>query len=171
MVCALLIEESDAWWWWRRRRTRTSRSRCPSRSGASPYYFGTTELLCMTTKGKRESAPSRSTGAFIHRFIYYKGKYFDFLGDSKVAISNSRYKGNKCSGTIESSPAGYSSISLACIEGCAKNYRCTFGRYDLFGNNCHKFANRISAVLCTRSSYCPSWCRGSCDDAFYSRKR
>lgn len=170
LVCALLVDESDSWFW-RRRRRRTSRRIYPANTGGtSPYYFGTTNLFCMASKGKRGSAPSRSIWALTHRFINYKGKYFDFLRSSRVAISNSRYKGTKCSGGIESRPAGYSSLSLACIEGCAKNYRCTFGSYDLFRNNCHRFANRISAVLST-SSACPAWCHGSCNDAFYSKKR
>lgn len=88
----------------------------------------------------------------------------------KVVIFNFCYKGNKCSGIIESSLVGYSSISLVCIEGCVKNYRCMFGCYDLFGNNCYKFVNRILVVLCMRFSYCLLWCCGLCDDVFYSWK-
>ena len=51
--------------------------------GASPYYFGTTNLWCMRKKGKR-GAPSRNTWAVIHRFIYYKGYYFEYIGRNLV---------------------------------------------------------------------------------------
>lgn len=55
------------------------------KGGASPYYFGTTNLWCMmkNEKGKRD-APWRSTIALTHRFIYYKGYYFDFLSKYKT---------------------------------------------------------------------------------------
>ena len=52
--------------------------------GASPYYFGTTNLWCIK-KGKRE-APSRGTWSLSHRFIYYKGYYFEFLSKNLLNI-------------------------------------------------------------------------------------
>ncbi|XP_011421702.1 uncharacterized protein [Magallana gigas] len=160
VVVFVLLSEADAWWVF----GGGSSSQCPSRGGASPYYFGTTNLFCMA--GKR-GAPARGTWALSHRFIYYKGYYFEFLSSSKASISTQRQAAGRCSGGRESSPAGYSELSLECIKGCAKNYRCHFGTYSLLGNNCHKFANRLSEVLCTRGTSCPSWCQGSCNDAVY----
>ena len=46
--------------------------------GTDPYYFGTTNLLCMLRE-KRE-APRRAQWVLTHRFFYYQGYYFDFLG-------------------------------------------------------------------------------------------
>ena len=46
--------------------------------GTDPYYFGTTNLLCMLRE-KRE-APRRAQWEISHRFLYYEGYYFDFLG-------------------------------------------------------------------------------------------
>ena len=46
--------------------------------GTDPYYFGTTHLLCMLRE-KRE-APRRAHWEISHRFLYYQGYYFDFLG-------------------------------------------------------------------------------------------
>ncbi|XP_078312493.1 uncharacterized protein LOC111132763 [Crassostrea virginica] len=158
VICALFCE-TDAWFWRRRR----GGSQCPSTGGASPYYFGTTSLWCLS-KGKR-GAPSRSTWALKHRFIYYKGYYFELWSNSYAYIGTSAQGSSKCSIKREGSPAGYSRLSLDCIKGCARNYRCAYGRYRLLGNNCHKFANRLSAVLCTTGTTCPSWCRGSCNHA------
>ncbi|XP_062573575.1 uncharacterized protein LOC134235458 [Saccostrea cucullata] len=165
VLCALCLQ-ADAWWvrkWWGKRGNNRG---CPARGGASPYYFGTTKLSCI--KKFKRGAPTRGRLSYTHRFIYYKGKYFDFLGNSKVAISNSRLAGSRCSGGREGSPAGYSTVSLSCIEGCARNYRCAYGRYSLWRNNCHDFANRISKVLCKRGSGCPSWCQRSCNYAYYT---
>uniref|UniRef100_K1RWS8 Uncharacterized protein n=1 Tax=Magallana gigas TaxID=29159 RepID=K1RWS8_MAGGI len=89
-------------------------------------------------------------------------------GNSKASISTQRQAASRCSGGRENLPAGYSKLSLDCIKGCARNYRCHFGSYSLLGNNCHKFANRLSEVLCTRGTSCPSWCLGSCKDAVES---
>nr|XP_022345252.1 uncharacterized protein LOC111137850 [Crassostrea virginica] len=157
VTCALFCE-TDAWFW-----RRGNSSQCPKKGGASPYYFGTTNLWCIK-KGKRE-APSRGTWSLSHRFIYYKGYYFEFLRNSNAVIGTSARDSHRCSSRREGSPAGYSRLSLECIKGCARNYRCTYGRYRLLGNNCHKFANRLSAVLCTTGTTCPSWCLGSCNHA------
>ncbi|XP_061194329.1 uncharacterized protein LOC133202505 [Saccostrea echinata] len=164
VICVLFLQ-ADAWWvrrWW----GRNGNSRgCPARYGASPYYFGTTNLNCISSKKGKRGAPTRGRLSYIHRFIYYRGKYFDFIGKSVVVISNRRLEGHRCSGGREGSPAGYSTVSLSCIEGCARNYRCQYGSYGLFTNNCHDFANRMSKILCKRGSSCPTWCRGSCNHA------
>ena len=86
-------------------------------------------------------------------------------GNSNAVIGTRARDSHRCSSSREGSPAGYSRLSLECIKGCARNYRCTYGRYHLLGNKCHKFANCLSAVLCTTGKTCPSWCRGSCNHA------
>uniref|UniRef100_K1QVY3 Uncharacterized protein n=1 Tax=Magallana gigas TaxID=29159 RepID=K1QVY3_MAGGI len=85
--------------------------------------------------------------------------------NSKAYIGKNRFAHDRCPGGLESSAAGYSELSLDCIKGCARNYRCKYGYYTLLGNNCNVFANRISAVLCASGGHCPSWCRGNCNDA------
>ncbi|XP_078311626.1 uncharacterized protein LOC111134274 [Crassostrea virginica] len=156
VTCALFCE-TNAWFWWGSR----SHDQCPRSGGASPYYFGTTSLWCLS-KGKR-GAPSRSTWSLTHRFIYYKDFYFEFLGNSNAVIGTSARDSHRCSSSREGSPAGYSRLSLDCIKGCARNYRCRYGKYNLLWNNCHHFTNRFSAVLCTTGTTCPSWCLGSCN--------
>ncbi|XP_052706245.1 uncharacterized protein LOC128181767 isoform X2 [Crassostrea angulata] len=133
---------------------------------ATPYYFGTTDLSCMhrNIRGKR-SAPSRGTLEWVHRFIFYKGYYFEFFDNSKAYISTQRQFANVCPGGPESSPAGYSELDIDCIKGCARNYRCHFGSYSLLGNNCHHFTNEISRVLCTSGQSCPAWCLDDCNHA------
>ncbi|XP_078312609.1 uncharacterized protein LOC144619131 [Crassostrea virginica] len=136
---------------------------CPRRSGAYSYYFGTTDLHCM--RGKREM-PWRGIWEITHRLLYYRGYYFDFLDNSRAYILRSRRAGHRCDGGLEGSPAGYSQVSISCLKGCARNYRCQFGDYNLLSNNCHHFANRLSFVLCrVRKGYCPTWCLRSCNDA------
>lgn len=51
---------------------------------ASPYYFGTTDLTCMMRSDRRKrEIPQRSKLLWAHRFIYYKGYYFEFGSNSK----------------------------------------------------------------------------------------
>ena len=92
-------------------------------------------------------------------------KYSFYKGDSNAIIGESAHKSHRCSSSREDSPAGYSRLSLDCIKGCARNYRCTYGTYNFLLNNCHHFANRLSEVLCTTGTTCPSWCLGSCNHA------
>ncbi|XP_062573568.1 uncharacterized protein LOC134235448 isoform X1 [Saccostrea cucullata] len=157
----------DGWLFWGKKGNNND---CTKLDGAYPYYFGTTDLSCVIIqslkRGKR-SAPARGTLDLSHRFIEYRGNYYDLLSNSKVAISKSRLWGDSCSGSKEASPAGYSELSSECIEGCAKNYKCKYGSYNLLTNNCHHLANRLSEVLCRRGTTCPAWCEGSCNDAVY----
>eukprot|EP00105_Crassostrea_gigas_P007454 XP_011421704.1 PREDICTED: uncharacterized protein LOC105324338 [Crassostrea gigas] len=78
VVALVLVGQTDAWWLVGR---NGNNNQCPSRETATPYYFGTTDLSCMhrNIRGKR-SAPSRGTLEWVHRFIYYKGYYFEFFG-------------------------------------------------------------------------------------------
>ncbi|KAK3086345.1 hypothetical protein FSP39_017168 [Pinctada imbricata] len=134
-----------------------------SASGAKPYYFGTTSLLCMMTnakKGKRDSAPSRSTLRPSHRFIYYQGYYFEFgIGKQDLAVYSRTNAGSpRCSPKREGSAAGYSKLSVECLKKCTRSYEDVHGKYRLFKNNCHHFANRMSHILCN-SEKCPHWCK------------
>ncbi|XP_078313015.1 uncharacterized protein LOC144619359 [Crassostrea virginica] len=159
IVTLAFLVETEAWWLVGE---NGNDHQCPRRGGASPYYFGSTSLSCLTSS--KRGVPSRGIWELTHRFIYYKEFYFDFHSDSYATIARLRY-GGKCSGSTESSPAGYSYLSADCIKGCARNYRCKFGTYNALSNNCHKFANRLSEVLCTSGHTCPSWCLGSCNYA------
>ncbi|XP_061194585.1 uncharacterized protein LOC133202729 [Saccostrea echinata] len=165
LTCTLFVDVSCIGWLMK----GDSRG-CPYRGGAHTYYFGTTHLMCIIqhrNRGKR-GAPWRGPWTTDHRFIEYRGYYYDFQTNSKVSIARSRLRGDVCPGAKETSPAGYSEVSLDCIEGCAKNYRCRYGYYNFLFNNCHHFANRLSEVLCRRGTACPGWCRGSCNDVEYN---
>ncbi|XP_061170063.1 uncharacterized protein LOC133179290 [Saccostrea echinata] len=157
LVIPLLVP-LDAWLFW------NENSQCPARNGTFPYYFGTSDLRCMVAQPieHRRSASSRYIWSWTHRFIQYRGKYFDFLGNSEVKISSSRLNGHVCSGHMEKEPAGYSQLSLHCVEGCAKNYPCEYGKYKFVWNNCHQFTNRLSEVLCKSGNRCPLWCLRNC---------
>ena len=105
----------------------------------------------------------------LGEYTYWRIIHFFFLSfieNSKVEIGRSRLDGHRCDGGLEASPAGYSNVSIECLKGCARNYRCHFGDHSLLFNNCHFFANRLSSVLCTsKEGLCPTWCLKSCDDA------
>ena len=90
--------------------------------------------------------------------------FLSMQGDSYVTIVRKRY-GGRCSESITGSPAGYSYLSANCVKGCARNYCCKFGTYSALSNNCHRFANSLSEVLCTSGHTCHSWCLGSCNNA------
>lgn len=152
IVTALIVvscPSSNGIWFWTSQKT----SDCTGRDG-HPYYFGTTNLICMSSKGKR--APDRGLWDISHRWIYYQGFYFERLSDRDV-YGTSLTDSDKCSHQMESVPAGYSKLSVDCIQKCTNRYRQKYGGYSLLSNNCHKFANRLSAILCD-SVTCPSWC-------------
>ena len=105
-------------------------------------------------------------------YVFKSLNYSFYKDGSKAYIGRSAKDSHRCSSSREGSPAGYSRLSLDCIKGCARNYRCKYGKFKLLlGNNCHKFANRLSAVLCTTGTTCPSWCLGSCNDAVESYQK
>ncbi|KAJ8317776.1 hypothetical protein KUTeg_004670 [Tegillarca granosa] len=120
IILVLDIQDSEAWWW----RRRTKSSNC---NGGKPYYFGTTNLWCIK-KYKRGAAPSRGTWTLKHRWIYYEGFYFERLGNGEV-YGTKPTAASKCSWRRESSPAGYSSLSVNCIKRCTEKYRARYGRY------------------------------------------
>lgn len=137
--------------WW----NSDSTDYCPEWESASPYYFGTTDLTFMMTERRKRELQQRSERLWAHRFIYYKGYYFEFGSNTAHIGTNRSY--NHCYGAVESTPAGYSTMSLDCIKKCTSHYRCYFGDYHLLDNNCHVFANRLSQVLCFKKQ-CPNWC-------------
>lgn len=110
----------------------------------------------MTKKGKRD-APSRGTKVLSHRWIQYKGYYFERINSGDIYTYGSSTESDKCSTQRESKPAGYSSLSVDCIKRCTNKYQRKYGSYGWWGNNCHHYANRISEILCTKTT-CPSWC-------------
>lgn len=126
-----------------------------------PYWFGETNLGCLLGKnGKRgkRTPTHRYTLSLSHRWIHYRGHYFEFIGPGSVVYSSiSPFKAAECPPWQESRVAGYGVLSLDCIKRCTRNYEREFGAYNFVVNNCHVFANRISDMLCTASS-CPSWC-------------
>ncbi|XP_048740595.1 uncharacterized protein LOC125654645 [Ostrea edulis] len=161
----------------------------PGLDGESPYFFGTSDLACVTTKGRfhlivkrsvqmnsernrtRRAAQTRHVFSPTHRWIYYKGMFYEwgtdggtktrlfgFLNDAKsYSIKTGLpYKGETCDWLMESMPAGYSSVSVECLMGCTANYWTVSGDYNILQNNCHHFANTISNILC--SNICPEWC-------------
>ena len=70
----------------------------PKSSNDSPYYFGTSDLACVSTKGllrlikkrsiesipeenhnrTKQKIPKRNTLSSTHRWIYYNGTYFEW---------------------------------------------------------------------------------------------
>ena len=126
-----------------------------------PYWFGKTNLNCLMRYGKKRrkrGVPHRYELALTHRWIKYRDHYFELIGPgSAFASSNSPYGAESCSTRQEGRVAGYGVLSVDCIERCTRRYEDRYGRYSLLSNNCHRFANRISKLLCTESS-CPSWC-------------
>ncbi|XP_063410305.1 uncharacterized protein LOC134693421 [Mytilus trossulus] len=150
LVLAVLVTGSNGWWW------SKPKYGCLDPSRGDPYYFGTTDLFCMTKTGKRD-APSRYTKAISHRWILYKGHYFERLSNGDFTTKGHSQESDKCKTHRESTPAGYSSLSVDCIARCTKNYKRKYGSYGWWGNNCHIYANRISEILCNKTT-CPSWC-------------
>ena len=130
-----------------------------------PYWFGKTNLSCLIGLGKgrgKRGVPERFELALDHRWIKYRGHYFEILGPGYLRVSSiSPLGAGSCSQRQESRVAGYGVLSVDCIKRCTRSYENTFGRYNVLSNNCHRFANRISRVLCQDSS-CPSWCNWRC---------
>jgi hypothetical protein len=126
-----------------------------------PYWFGKTDLKCLMRSGRKKGkrgAPHKYTLACKHRWIKYCGHYFEFLGRGKLIYSSSSTDGaGSCSQSQESQAAGYSVLSVDCIKRCTRSYEEEFGDYNFLLNNFHHFANRLSDILCRKSSY-PNWC-------------
>ncbi|XP_061164436.1 uncharacterized protein LOC133173467 [Saccostrea echinata] len=146
---------------------RGDASHCPPVPGSIPYYFGTTDLMCMRyglhrkTPIMRRNAPSRFTFNPTHRWIYYAGTYLEFgnrIGKDAAKIKFDHPNlGDVCPLKIEPQPAGFSRLSLECVIGCVENYTEKYGNYHVYTNNCHHFVNKISKVMC-EAVICPQWC-------------
>lgn len=137
------------------------------KAGAIPYYFGTTELMCMRYGLHRKNpimkrhAPSRFTFNPTHRWIYYAGMYLEFgnrIGkDAALVNYYVPHLGDVCPLDLEPEPAGFSRLSPECVKGCVENYTDKYGNYHVYTNNCHHFVNKISQIMC-ESVICPEWC-------------
>ena len=124
-----------------------------------PFYFGTTNLECMNrlnAKGKR-SAPYRWVHQITHRYLYYRGKYFEYFTNSRGYVNNYPTRGSQCNAETEYFSAGYGVLSLECMKKCARSYTRKYGYFSSLSNNCHHFANKMAEILCDYNS-CPSWC-------------
>ncbi|CAC5361207.1 unnamed protein product [Mytilus coruscus] len=128
------------------------REGCFGSSAGYGFQFGTQNLSCV--KGKRKRSPSRATGRLAHRYIKYRGVYYEFMPWG-TEYGSSPYRPNCRAGT-ESYAAGYGVLSTECVKGCAKYFGQT-KRYSFGGRNCHHFANWLANILCKESS-CPSYC-------------
>lgn len=98
--------------------------------GTFPYFFGRTDDECIDRVKRAALSPQRlSHKNGNHMWIQYRGIFFEFgVGKSRDAhVSSSPYGHGECASQIESLPAGYSILSVECLEKCAKNYSKRFG--------------------------------------------
>lgn len=125
------------------------------------FYFGTTNLACFN-RGKR--SPSISTIRLTHRYLYYRGYYYEWTGligksagktEGRTLIGTSPRR-SYCNSETDYPAAGYGVLSTECVKGCARYYQAAYYFHGLY-NNCHHFANWLADILCTRSS-CPFNC-------------
>lgn len=115
------------------------------------FQFGTQDLACV--KGKRKRSPSRAEDRIAHRYIKYRGVYYEFM-PSGTKYGSSPYR-PRCRAGTESYAAGYGVLSTECVKGCARYYERR--PYHFYTRNCHHFANWLADILCNKSS-CPSFC-------------
>ncbi|XP_022327130.2 uncharacterized protein LOC111126643 [Crassostrea virginica] len=148
---------------------RGDAANCSPFPGSMPYFFGTTDLMCMRyglhkkepTGIMKRHAPSRFTFNPTHRWIYYAGMYLEFgnrIGKDAALVNFFAPRlGEVCPVELEREPAGFSRLSPDCVKGCVENYTQKYGNYHVYTNNCHHFVNHISKVMC-ESVICPEWC-------------
>lgn len=74
-----------------------------------------------------------------------------------IFVYRNRIDSYRCLGGIESFLVGYSYLDVECIKNCVYSYRCNFGNYNFFFNNCYYFVNKFFEVLCIRY-LCFFWC-------------
>ena len=73
-------------------------------------------------RGKR-GVPHRYEHALTHRWITYRGHYFELVGlGHAFASSNSPYGAGSCSQHQESRVARYGVLSVDCIKRCTRSY-------------------------------------------------
>lgn len=123
--------------------------------------------MCMLyyRRRRRRSIPSVYTMMLTHRWLKYRGVYFEFGTnaldpEAKNRISIQPFlpnEGENCSYDKNPDVAGYSRLSVSCIASCTRRYPKVFGEYSLLTNNCHVFVNKMVEVLCNFEK-CPDWC-------------
>ncbi|XP_063448936.1 uncharacterized protein LOC134728300 [Mytilus trossulus] len=132
---------------------RRNKEDCFGSSAGYGFQFGTQDLACV--KGKRKRSPSREELRIAHRYIKYRGVYYEFF-DGGATYNTSPHRSNCRAGT-ESYASGYGVLSTECVKRCARHYG-NVRPYNVFTRNCHHFANWLADILCRESS-CPSYCQ------------
>lgn len=120
-------------------------------SNPDGYFFGTQSLTCVVWNNlwKKDSIPpDRFTLAPKHRLIYYRNAVYEF-GPSGVTTHNlpDWQDARKCPVKWDSAPASTSNCSVQSLKNVLAGYIGRYGKYNVVTNNCHKFANRVSAFL------------------------
>ncbi|XP_062595645.1 uncharacterized protein LOC134257001 [Saccostrea cucullata] len=137
-------------------------SSCGDKINGQPFYFGSTDVVCMRMiklRHKRSldsaSLPNRKFWSLNHRWIYYDGWYFELFYKPHTRRAA---KSENCQIRREPFPAGYTLLDIDCVRRCAIYYNERFEkRYDPFVQNCHHYANKLAEVLCISKS-CPDRC-------------
>jgi len=140
---------------------------CQNSDYPDGYFFGTQGLACVGKAGKfkRSIPPWRYSWSLSHRLVYYRNAVYERVGDNGVVRDVPNWDmATKCPVTWESTPAATSTCSNQEIRDYVRKYLNNYGKYKFLTNNCHKFANRVSAFLfnsnCGRQFW-PQWRIGS----------
>lgn len=113
-----------------------------------PYFFGTQNLNCVKGRTRRSIIPTRFVWDISHRLVYYRDAVYELHPGGVYTRTSPNWElANRCNVTWESTPAGTSTCSIEEMREFANNYVSNYGGYNLFTNNCHKFANRVSTFL------------------------
>jgi len=115
------------------------------------YFFGTQSLTCviMSNRTKKISVPpTRSTGEFSHRLVYYRNIVYEFghHGINTYTVPDWT-TAKKCPVTWELAPADISRCSKESLTAFVDGYIKKHGKYHMRDNNSHTFANRLSDFL------------------------
>lgn len=94
-----------------------------------------------------ESAPDRNSLRYIHSLVYYKDTVFEWGTGVRGCHWGPTASVTDCPVTWEPSPAGRGRCHVDVLVNYTRLYRNRFGPYHLLTNNCHHFANRVSALL------------------------
>nr|XP_022301454.1 uncharacterized protein LOC111109572 [Crassostrea virginica]XP_022301455.1 uncharacterized protein LOC111109572 [Crassostrea virginica] len=143
-----------------------SKLTCGNKNDGQPFYFGTTDVVCMRMMHNRKkravyntpaSLPNRKFWSLTHRWIYYDGWYFELF---YTPHTRRAAKSESCSSRREPLPAGYTKLEPNCVRRCAIYYNARFTkRYNTFTSNCHHYANKLAEIMCSHTT-CPDWCNG-----------
>ena len=143
----------------------------PGQPNAKPYYIGKTSWPCVSMNNKKFSnvrykrnAPYLFPWRPVHSWMYFQGHVFEFgvtdrSGNpltSSISQTGPRW-GHICKHRLLRGQTEYTLLSVDCVARCTHKYRAVFGRYSLVFNNCHKFVNTLSNIMCHRAT-CPEWC-------------